>query len=176
MDLFVNGHNGGRAVREVTPAGDMTVEQSAALKPGLNRIQLRAYDRKQQTYSQSRVMLVQRSAAVEARSSKPNLYVLAVGINEYGPAINRLAFAVPDARSVALAIKGHKPSSYGAMEVTELYDSRASTSGVLKAMADIGGKATSADTVLIYLSGHGTTINQRYYFITQNVPSRTTTR
>ena len=104
MDLFLNGHNGGRAVREVTPAGDVTVEQSTPLDPGMNRLQLRAYDSAQQTYAQSRQLQVQRSAPVETRSNKPTLFVLSVGINDYASAINHLNFAVPAAKSVTKAI------------------------------------------------------------------------
>ncbi|MBV8911890.1 MAG: caspase family protein [Acetobacteraceae bacterium] len=171
VDLFVNGHNGGRALRQVSGTGEAAAEQTTALEVGMNRVQLRAYDREQQTYAQSRVVQLVREAPVVASAGKPKLYVLAVGINNYAPAINQLSFAVPDARAVAAAIRTHVPESYGSVSVTELYDQAATTSGVLRALADIAAKATSGDTVLIYLSGHGTTIGRQYYFVTQNVPS-----
>ena len=171
VDLFVNGHNGGRVVREVSPTGDLEVEQSAALDPGLNRLQLRAYDRDQQTYAQSRLIQIKRTAEPKATDTKPTLYILSVGINAYQPGINQLAYAVPDARAVTAAIEAHVPESYGHAEVKQLYNTDASTTGVLKALAEIGVKATSNDTVLIYFSGHGDMFDGRYYFITQNVPA-----
>ncbi|HYZ63519.1 MAG TPA: caspase family protein [Acetobacteraceae bacterium] len=171
VDLFVNGRNAGRAVRQVSATGDSLVEQPAALDTGVNRVQVRAYDREQQTYTQSRVLLVAREAPPQARPAKPSLYVLAVGINKYAATINGLSFAVPDARSVAAAIRAHVPESYGAVEMIELYDEAASTRGVLQALGSIGARAGAGDTVLIYLSGHGTTIGKQYYFVTQNVAS-----
>jgi uncharacterized caspase-like protein len=117
------------------------------------------------------VVQLVREAAAQAKPAKPTLYILAVGIDAYAPAINPLSFAVADARSVAGAIKAHVPEQYGAAEVTELYDGQATARNVQQAFARIGAKASPNDTVLIYLSGHGTTVGREYYFVTQNVPS-----
>jgi hypothetical protein len=179
VDIFVNGHNGGRAVRDVSADGSATQEQTTPLLPGINKVQLRAYDKAQQTYAESRLVEVLHATAPDHDDkSKPNIYILAVGVNDYGPQIVGLRYAVPDAKSVAAAIKSEQPNSYGATTVYELYDKAASTTAVIKALGDIGQHATANDTVLIYFSGHGEVLDGRYYFITnstQTVDQVTTT-
>lgn len=175
VDLFVNGRNAGRALHDVTKSNEERLDQLAPVEVGLNQLQLRAYDRDQQTYTQSRIVQVARNAPTAAPGQaglpKPKLFVLSVGINRYPGSINSLNFAVPDARAVAATIKAHAPSGYEAVKVIELYDEKASASAVLGALDTIGDQAGVDDTALIYLSGHGTTVNKRYYFITQNVSS-----
>ena len=174
VDVFVNNRNAGRAVRDVSADGQATLEQTVALTEGMNRLQLRAYDRAQQTYTESRPIQVLRSSQANASKGKPNLYILAVGINAYddhrgGIEIPQLGFAVADAKAVIASIKEHPPSVYDQTLVTELYDAQGSANNVVQALSSIASKATDRDTVLIYLSGHGQPVNQRYYFITQNV-------
>ena len=172
VDVFVNGHNGGRAIRDVTADGNATQEQTTSLLPGVNKVQLRAYDKSQQTYAESRLLEVMHTTASDQEDKgKPNVYILAVGVNDYGPKISGLQYAVPDARAVAAAIKGQRPASYGATTVFELYDKEATTTAVIKALGDIGQRATANDTVLIYLSGHGELLDGRYYFITNSTQS-----
>lgn len=195
VDVFVNERNGGRVQQDVRRAGEAFSEQLAPVDPGPNQIQLRAYDGAVQTYAQSRVIRLGRATALAAAATasergasaakpappaappppaaqaKPTLFVMAVGIDHYPPGINSLNFAVADARAVAAAIKAHAPDSYGAVKMTELYDQAASATNVMQAFKTIGAEATSRDTVLVYLSGHGATIGNTYYFITQNVSS-----
>lgn len=169
VDVFVNGHNGGRAVRDVSADGGATQEQTTALLPGINKVQLRAYDKGQQTYAESRLVEVLHTTTSDQEDkSKPNVYILAVGVNDYGPKIVGLRYAVPDAKSVADAIKAARPNTYGNTTVYELFDKNASTTAVIKALGDIGQHATANDTVLIYFSGHGEVLDGRYYFITNS--------
>ena len=174
VDVFVNERNAGRAMRDVSADGKTELEQTVALAEGVNRLQLRAYDRSQQTYSESRPIQILRSTPANEQKGKPNLYILSVGINAYddhhnGEEIPRLGFAVADASAVAHDIKAHAPAAYDRTELIELYDTQATANNVVQALATVAGKATDRDTVLIYLSGHGQPVNQRYYFITQNV-------
>jgi len=175
VDLFINGRNAARAVRPVSADGQDQVEQTVALDDGMNRLQLRAYDRNQQTYSESRPIAILRGSALE-RKGKPNLYILSVGIDAYddhkgGREIPKLGFAVADASAVVHAIKSHAPAIYDKTQLVELYDGQATATNVVQALSTIAGQASNRDTVLIYLAGHGQPVNQRYYFITQNVHS-----
>lgn len=188
VDLFLNGRNAGRAAAQ---GPDGTIIQDIALDPGANLIQLRAYAHDEGSYAQSRPLQVQVPAVVvplglETRQSggpsqapadapapdagpKPRLYILSVGIDHYKPAINTLGYAVADARAVTNDIRDHAPSRYASVELVELYDADATVDRVLAAMKTLAAKAQNQDTVLIYLSGHGVTIDKRYYFVTQNV-------
>ena len=173
VDLFVNGRNAGRAlVSEAgTRSGDLT--QTVQVDPGLNQIQLRAYDDAGATYAQTRVIAIARAAAAPeaVAATKHRLFILAVGIDHYPPTINSLNFAVADARTVGRTIKAEAPQAYSETVLIELYDDSASATAVLAAIKKIAATAASDDTVLIYLSGHGDTVGKTYYFITQNVDS-----
>jgi WD40 repeat protein/uncharacterized caspase-like protein len=170
VDLFVNGRNNGRGIHAAGASGANEAEQSVTVEVGVNQVQLRAYDPDELAYAQSRTIEIARAAG-EGAAPKPKLFILAVGIDHYPPGINSLAFAVADARAVAQAIKQHAPANYSTVDMTELYDQAASAQNTLKALDAIGRKAGVDDTVLIYLSGHGITIDKRYYFVTQNVTS-----
>ena len=175
VDLFVNGRNAGRATAASSRSRPGEMRQTAQVEVGLNRIQLRAYDRDGLTYAQTRLIGVRRAVpapdSATAAAPKHKLFILAVGIDHYPSTINSLNYAVADARAVANTIRAHAPSDYAATELTELYDQAASASSVLGAIGAIAAKASSDDTVLIYLSGHGATVGKTYYFITQNVAS-----
>ncbi len=178
VDVFVNGRNAGRSTRGIRR--DTPLEQSIPIDAGLNQIYLRAYNAEALIYAQSRIVQIRREAdkpiaqavpdAGKDGGTKPKLYVLAVGIDKYrGGGIGKLNFAVADARSVADKLRANVPKAYGAAEIVHLYDEEASADAVTRALKRIAGLARSEDTVLIYLSGHGISVANQYYFVTQNV-------
>lgn len=177
VDVFLNDRNVGRATAAVRENGGIRT-QLLTLDKGLNRLQLRAYDARGAAYGQSRPVAVAATGAAKAEAissagmeEKPKLFLLAVGVNKYQPAINSLNFAVADARSIADAIRRRATGLYRAVDITELYDEAASRTAIIKALERIGAQAASNDTVLIYLSGHGVSIDNHYYYVSQNVPS-----
>lgn len=106
-----------------------------------------------------------------APPQKPNVYILVAGVDKYHTGINSLNFAVADARSVGEAIKARVPASYGQAKLIALYDKDSTADRVRLELKKIADVARPEDTVLIYLSGHGITIDKRYYFVTENVTS-----
>jgi hypothetical protein len=104
-------------------------------------------------------------------STAPQLFVLAVGINEYidTDEIPHLNFAVSDAKAFAAELRARVPAAYSRADITEIYDGKASSTAVLEAIERIGTMAHNEDTVLIYFSGHGIVLEDHYYFVTQNV-------
>ena len=174
VDVFVNGRNANRAAsRGIRPGG--VLEQAIPVDAGLNQVHLRAYNGDRLVYAQSRVVRIRREAEVVAAAKetpgRPRLYVLSVGVDKYRAGINRLAFAVADARAVAAKVRANVPTAYAGADVTELYDEQATTDAVVRALERIGGAARSEDTVLVYLSGHGINSGSQYFYVTQNVAS-----
>lgn len=195
VDVFLNGRSVMRSVPETRGSGGDAMLPPVPLDTGVNQIQLRAYDAERKTYAQSRIVQVSRPGAVASISSapgggapggaapggakvdapgppaKPTIYILVAGVDKYRTGINPLNFAVADARAVGRAIKAQVPATYGDAKLVELYDEDASYEKLVTALKGIAAEARPEDTVLIYLSGHGITIDKRYYFVTQNVSS-----
>lgn len=170
VDAFLNNRNVGRAIkRRSAPSADGVQSLPLPVDTGLSRLELRAYDQAGQAYSRSRLIRIAAPVAPKAAPQKPKLYVLAVGINAYTRAIGPLNFAVPDAKSFADAVRQGAGGLFREVEVIQLYDEDARAQAVMGAMERIGAAANPEDTVLIYLSGHGVVLDQRYYFVTHNV-------
>ena len=177
------------------------IAQPIPIDGGVNHLQLRAYNQIMSAYAVSRVIKVRRALpllvaaqptqATDARTAMPmaspqpasakpaatpsgtapQLFVLAVGINDYidSEEIPHLDFAAPDARSFAAEVRARIPAVYAKADITEIYDGKASSTAVLAAIERIGTLAHTEDTVLIYFSGHGIVMEDHYYFVTQNV-------
>lgn len=193
VDVFLNDRNIGREggtrgfARVAEPAapaavGDAAkdkvriIERTVRLDPGDNQIRVHAYEASGAVFERSPVIALKAppaARAVEPVPDKPRLFVLAVGVNQYQPGINRLNFAVADARSFVENIRRFSAPLYREIVITELYDQEASEAAVEQALGALAGQAESRDTALIYLAGHGVVVDQQYYFVTQNVGAPT---
>ncbi len=96
---------------------------------------------------------------------KPDLWVLAVGVNEYADDRIRLRFAGADARGFGEVFDRRGKRMYAAVHVTTLLDGKATRAGIFEALGAIATTARSRDTFILTMSGHGTTLGQRYYFL-----------
>ena len=102
----------------------------------------------------------------QGNTAKPNLYVLAVGVNKYRDKSLWLNYAVPDATSIADSFRGIKGNLYQSVNVTTVFDGDVTSSGIATAFNSIAGKVSADDVFIFYLSGHGTThTDGDYYFI-----------
>ncbi|MBO2457372.1 caspase family protein [Actinomadura violacea] len=83
------------------------------------------------------------------------LHAVVIGIDAYlDPAIDDLRFARSDAESVAAMLRGSSFSD--SVEVTELFDHRATRAAIMHAIGVELPRASSAgDVVLVYFAGHG---------------------
>ena len=93
----------------------------------------------------------------QAERSEQTLHIFAAAINDYP---NRLDFAVPDAKSFVGAFE---PGLYDKVNKVTLYDAAADKESIVKALAGI--KCEPQDTLLVFLAGHGTIIDNKFHFI-----------
>jgi uncharacterized caspase-like protein len=96
---------------------------------------------------------------------KPDLWVLAVGVNEYADDTIRLRFARADADGFGAVFARRGKSLYAAVHVTRLLDGKATRAGLRDALGTIAALAQPRDSFVLTMSGHGTTLGQRYYFL-----------
>lgn len=100
-------------------------------------------------------------------AAKPNLYVLAVGINKYNDIAFRLNYAVPDATSIASFFEKSPGGLYQSVNVSTVIDGDVTSAGISKAFDSLKNKVSADDVFVFYLSGHGTTYkgDGDYYFL-----------
>ncbi|MBF6592915.1 MAG: caspase family protein [Thermaceae bacterium] len=90
--------------------------------------------------------------------STPQTYALVIGINNYRPypetpALPPLNFAESDARKMAQALRD--PSEGRVSKVRLLLDTDASKTAIEAELRDLSRRLTTADTLVVYYSGHG---------------------
>ncbi len=117
------------------------------------------------------------------------LHVLAIGINEYGDKATelRLKFAAKDANDIASALLATQGSAfnklgglYAQVLPQYLHDSEADRAGIINAIETIktnmAKDVPGQDLAVILFSGHGATIDDRFYLIPYGVDARTPER
>jgi uncharacterized caspase-like protein len=107
------------------------------------------------------------AAAVEAE--RPRLFVLAAGVNDYADKRIALQNAVSDASEVARAFKAAAGGLYRSVDIKLMTDADVVRDKLDVAFKEIGGKAKATDVFVLYLAGHGKTIDGRYYFAPQDL-------
>ena len=102
----------------------------------------------------------------QGKTEKPNLYVLAIGVNKYRDRSLWLNYAVPDATSIADSFKNVKGNLYQTVNVNSIFDENVTAIGISQAFDSLAAKVKADDVFIFYISGHGTThTDGDYYFI-----------
>jgi WD40 repeat protein len=107
---------------------------------------------------------------VEADLRKPRrLYVLAIGVSRYQDPGLVLSFAATDAGDVAAALKAQEGGIYREVVAKVLRDEEATLHNVQEALDKIARDTTRDDTAVVFMAGHGTTEENKYYFLPADV-------
>lgn len=93
---------------------------------------------------------------------RPNLYVLAIGINNYDN-IPPLKYAVKDMNDFVHAVQTKKMSPYEEIFVTKLSDKQATRQNIGKELILLSREAEDTDFTFIYFSGHGVMYKNSFY-------------
>ena len=104
----------------------------------------------------------------QGATAKPNLYVLAVGVNRYRDRSLWLNYSVPDAKSVLQNLGAQKTSLYQNIFTYELLDGDVTRENLTAKFAELSPLVKSDDVFVLYIAGHGTAKNGDYYFIPSN--------
>jgi WD40 repeat protein len=178
IEWRVNGITTGVANAPVGSGPDYEVEQTLALDPGQNTIEVVAYNARNLLASLPAQTTVTYDAPVDAE--KPKLYVLAIGINayhdegwtppgatkrEYFPA---LTLAVDDARSIGEAFKEAGSGFYEQVIVRTAFDEEATAAGLERIVQDISAEINPRDTFVLFAAAHGYSNNGRFYLLPQD--------
>jgi len=130
------------------------------LVPGLNSINVSATNKENIESRSSQVLVNYKSEA-----EKSICYVLAIGINEYqNPAMN-LNYAYADAAAFSKLIKTVSEPLFSKVEVHKIFNRDATKANILGILDILAQKITSNDVFYLYYAGHGTMVEEEFYFV-----------
>ena len=110
-----------------------------------------------------------KSATVTPSSlRRPTLHLLVAGINRYRDRALRLRYAVADGRALVTTLRAMSSPLFREIKVTELFDDRATLAGFETAFREATSTIVPQDVFVLYMAGHGLTIDGRYYFLPQD--------
>ena len=92
------------------------------------------------------------------------LYVLTVGVSKLANPDWNLANPANDATALADLLREDNGHLFGGVSTTSLTDANATKENILNALREIAAKATPDDVVVIFLAGHGRTVDAHYFF------------
>jgi len=109
----------------------------------------------------------------DGEDAKTDLYILAIGINEYQNPKYNLKYAVNDAKSYIDAIRKNSADIFNDIEVVNIKNEDANKENILKKVAELAKKVGPEDVFLFYYAGHGVMSieneNSEFYIVTYNV-------
>lgn len=86
---------------------------------------------------------------------KPNMHILAIGINNYLNPKYNLNYAKNDADAFVKSLSAGASSLFGKVEVTTINDANATKTGILAAIEKIKSTSKAEDVFVFYYAGHG---------------------
>jgi WD40 repeat protein len=92
-------------------------------------------------------------------TAKPDMYVLAIGINEYKNSKYNLNYCVPDAQGFIETLKPKAEKIFGKVAVITLLNKDATRANVLQALEKIKSQAGPKDVFTFFYAGHGVALD-----------------
>lgn len=151
MRLLVDGrpYKGQAGVVRIATGKPPQASWTVELPPGNHTIAVQAVT---QT---SRALSPWLEVSNGAKETGPaNLYVLAMGINDY-PAGMKLKYAASDAEVIAATLKDKSKSLFGKIEAKVVTDKKATRKGITEGFEWLASVMTPRDVAVVVFSGHG---------------------
>jgi WD40 repeat protein len=90
-------------------------------------------------------------------NTKPNLHILAIGVDKYRDGDLQLKYSVADAKEITKSLKLNSGGLFGKTFTYELFDKDVTKEKILAKFAEVGTKTTREDVFIFYIAGHGIT-------------------
>lgn len=165
IDVRVNGRRlTGSTARGLVVAGGARerVERSfeVPLREGRNEVRVVAYNTRNVASEEQRLIL--HSTGIR---NPPRLFVLAVGVSDYGEDRWDLRYAAADAEAMGDLFGQQRGRLYEDVFTSVLTDEQATRAGIITELTQFVNRARRNDVVIVFLAGHGVTSNGLYYFV-----------
>jgi len=136
------------------------------LEPGVNKIEVKATN----TNSlEGRGGIEVTNKQASAQNARPNLYILAIGVNRYNDTqrLPKLDYAVNDAKAIIDVFKAQAGKRYGKVEALLIADGEKITPTAANILNNFKHlrQAGPNDVVVLFLAGHGMNQYDEFYFM-----------
>jgi len=89
--------------------------------------------------------------------SKPNLHILAIGVDKYRDGDLQLKYSVADATEITKTLQHSGAKLFDTIHTYQLFDGEVTKENILKKFQEIGAKTSRDDVFILYIAGHGIT-------------------
>ena len=148
--LYQNGKVVSDETRQLVRTAANNKAYNVTLVPGLNTFRATAFN-KDRTESNPAEIKIELKAA-EASS---DLYILAIGLNEYKNTRYNLNYGRADAQAFADAVEKHGHGIFKQINKQVILDDQATRKGIEEAFNKIVSQAKPQDAFVFYFAGHG---------------------
>jgi WD40 repeat protein len=147
---------------DIPGAGADTVGRQFSLAPGRRVVSLAVANR-----NGVESVPVEAVVNVAARTERPALFVLAVGVTNYRDhaLAQGVRYAAADAETVAARFKAQGEGLFRTAVVRSLQDQAATRAGIEATLVELAGQARPDDVFVLYLAGHGASLDGEYHFL-----------
>jgi WD40 repeat protein len=115
---------------------------------------------------EANIHLVYKKPEKPNTATRPNAYLLVIGISNYMDASLKLNLPAKDARDFAAILKQQEGTSYSKVDVKTLSNTDATKANILDAFDWLSNKAYGKeDVVMIFFAGHGINDNNNIYYM-----------
>lgn len=140
------------------------------LASGENRVELVAYNRENTIQGRSEPLSF---TMPDDKVSPPRLFVLALGVDAYGPDFLKLKYATRDAVSVGAAFGKAGAGLYSEVFVDVLTDADVTRNNLEERFRRLAKSVRPNDVFVFFSAGHGKTLDGRFFFIPQDFTGTT---
>lgn len=134
--------------------------------PGENEVSVTAFNRSNTVQGYMKTV----SFNSKIKPKEPHLYILAVGIDQYGDTSVNLKYAVKDARDIEEKIKVQAATLYNPRNIHYelLTDREATKVNITKKIDALMATIKPQDSFILFVAGHGVLLQNQYYMLTHD--------
>jgi hypothetical protein len=147
--------------------GRIVYDEPLDLGPGTNDIQVTATSRDGNLVSVPAEISV---TVKETGASPSRLFGIAVGIDAYSDKAMHLNFAAADAGEIKSVLSDEAKGIFFDANIVYLPDGAATKENIVAAFKQIAPQVRPTDVFVLFLAGHGTFQDGRYFFVPQDAP------
>lgn len=166
IDGRTQGLGSDRGAAILTPDTDTTLTRRFALKDGRNIISVTAYNAQNLVASPPSDIVI--DAAGISAGKRGNLYALVIGVDDYADPGLRLGNAAADAEALGKALTAVGRNVYDDVKVVPVLDQNVTDAGLDQVFSTLAGEIRPEDKFVLFIAGHGLTVDGKYYFLPQN--------
>jgi WD40 repeat protein len=163
--VYVNGKLTGQALEFKDKEGSFQRPFIVDLLPGENIIEATAFSRDHIETRRDTIHVWRQTGEM----TRQKLYILSVGVSQYKDATLALTYPDKDAEQFAATLETGARNLFSEVHRYDLLNQDATMAGIKDTMRAIQNMARPEDVVILFLAGHGITLDDAYFFIPQDL-------